>query len=87
MSGNTKTAKSSRAKGRDTEAAGLVPQSAIERRYGPDEALRELGFTHRMTLWRWRRRGLLGYYRIGNRIEYGEHHLRDFLARCERKAK
>jgi hypothetical protein len=83
MAGNTKTAKASEKKEKDAQAV----QPAIERRYDGDEAMRWLGCTHRLTLWRWRRRGLLGYYRIGNRIEYGEHHLREFLARCERKAK
>jgi hypothetical protein len=57
-----------------------------ESRYTEDELAQRLGRT-RITLWRWRRRKLLGYYQIGNRIEYGEHHLREFLARCERKAR
>lgn len=56
-----------------------------ETRYSEIEATHKLGFKNRLTLWRWRKRGLLDYYKIGNRIEYGEHHLAEFLARCERK--
>lgn len=58
-----------------------------ETRYTEDEAARMLGFQTRISLWRWRRRGMIGFYRIGNRIYYGDHHIREFLARCERKAK
>lgn len=87
MVGNTKTANPSRPNEMDTEAAMQAARWATEKRYNETEATRWLGFKNRLTLWRWRRRGLLGYYRIGNRIEYGEHHLREFLARCERKAK
>jgi hypothetical protein len=58
-----------------------------ETRYTEAEAARKLGFKNRLTLWRWRRRGLIGFYRVGQRVFYGDHHLREFLARCERKAK
>jgi hypothetical protein len=45
------------------------------------------GITNRITLHRKRKAKLIGFYRIGKRIYYGESHLREFLARCERKAK
>lgn len=61
--------------------------NANETRYTEEEAARRLGFKTRLTLWRWRRRGMIGFYQVGNRIFYGDHHLRDFLARCERKPK
>jgi hypothetical protein len=61
--------------------------NANETRYTELEATRKLGFKNRLTLWRWRKRGAIGYYLIGRQIWYGEHHLRDFLARCERKPK
>src|SRR5262249_35481946 len=72
---------------RDFSMTNKTNQNPVEKRYSEIEALRILGFKNRLTLWRWRRRGLLGYYRIANKIEYGEHHLSDFLARCERKPK
>jgi hypothetical protein len=49
--------------------------------------MRKLDIKNRITLWRWRRRGLLGFYRIGNKIYYGDSHISQFLARCERKAR
>jgi hypothetical protein len=58
-----------------------------ETRYSEAEAARRLGFKNRVTLWRARKRKLIGYYRIGNKIFYGENHLREFLVRCERKAR
>jgi hypothetical protein len=58
-----------------------------ESRYTGAEATRKLGFKNRLTLWRWRRRGLIGFYRIGNWIYYGDSHISQFLARCERKAR
>jgi hypothetical protein len=45
------------------------------------------GITNRVTLHRKRKAKLIGFYRIGNRIFYGESHIAEFLARCERKAK
>lgn len=45
------------------------------------------GITNRITLHRKRKAKLIGFYRIGNKIFYGETHLREFLSRCERKAK
>jgi hypothetical protein len=58
-----------------------------ESRYTEDEAAHKLGLKSRITLWRWRRRKLIGFYKIGNKVYYGDSHLRAFLARCERKAK
>jgi len=58
-----------------------------ETRYTENEAAKLLGFKTRLTLWRWRRRGMIGFYKVGNRVFYGDHHLRDFLARCERRPK
>lgn len=58
-----------------------------ENRYTEDEAARMIGFKNRITLWRLRKRKLIGHYVIGNRILYGDHHIQEFLARCERKAK
>lgn len=61
-----------------------------EKRYAEGEviALRLIpGITNRITLHRKRKARLIGFYRIGNKIFYGESHIRDFLARCERKAK
>ncbi len=58
-----------------------------ETRYTEDEVARLLGFKTRITIWRLRRRGLIGFYRIGYRIYYGDHHIREYLARCERKPK
>lgn len=45
------------------------------------------GITNRITLHRKRKARLIGFYRIGNKIYYGEGHIREFLARCERRAK
>lgn len=58
-----------------------------ESRYTEDETARILGFKNRITLWRARKRKAIGYYLMGNRIFYGERHIAEFLARCERKAK
>jgi hypothetical protein len=58
-----------------------------ESRYTETETLAKLGLKSRITLWRWRRRKLIGFYRIGNKIYFGDSHIREFLARCERKAK
>jgi hypothetical protein len=58
-----------------------------ESRYSEVELMRKLDIKNRITLWRWRRLKLIGFYRIGNKIYYGESHVREFLARCERKAR
>ena len=63
-----------------------MEEQKIEKRYSEAEAAELIGKT-RITLWRYRRLKRIGYYRIGANIEYGESHIRQFLARCERKAK
>ena len=45
------------------------------------------GITNRITLHRRRKAQLIGFYVIGKKIFYSESHIRDFLARCEQKAK
>lgn len=45
------------------------------------------GVTNRVTLHRKRKAKLLGFFKVGNRIFYGQRHIEEFLARCERKAK
>ena len=60
-----------------------------EKRYAESEviALRLIpGITNRITLHRKRKARLIGFYQIGNKIFYGESHIRDFLAQCEQKA-
>jgi len=64
-----------------------MSKSPIEKRYTETEALSLLGLKSRITLYRWRRLKLIGFYRQGNKVYYGDHHIRDFWARCERKAK
>lgn len=61
-----------------------------ERRYSESEVVAKgliPGITNRITLHRKRKAKLIGFYRIGNKIFYGENHIREFLSRCERKAK
>ena len=62
----------------------------IEKRYAESEVIALgliPGITNRITLHRKRKAKLIGFYRIGNKIFYGEHHIEEFMARCERKAK
>jgi hypothetical protein len=59
--------------------------SPQESRYTEVETARILGFKNRITLWRARKRKAIGYYLLGNRVFYGERHIAEFLARCERK--
>jgi excisionase family DNA binding protein len=40
----------------------------------------------RMSLFRWRRSGSLGHFRLGARVYYSPEHLTAFLSRSERKA-
>jgi hypothetical protein len=71
-----------------SETASENQNAAVnEPRYNEVEAAKKLGFKCRLTLWRWRRRGLIGFYKVGNRVLYGESHLNDFLLRCQRNAK
>ena len=62
---------------------------SIERRYTEAEAvqLKLFGIGCRITLHRWRKAKRVGFYRVGNRIIYGQSHIDDFWARAERKAK
>ena len=41
----------------------------------------------RVTFYRLRDEGKIGFYKIGNRIFYAPHHIQEFLARNERPAK
>jgi hypothetical protein len=45
------------------------------------------GITNRVTLFRKRKAKLIGFFKVGNQIFYGQRHIEEFLARCERKAK
>lgn len=36
-----------------------------------------------VTLWRARRRGAIGYYKIGGRVRYSDAHIREFLEAAE----
>jgi len=57
-----------------------------EKRYSEDEVvdLGLLGCRNRITLHRRRKAGVLGFYRIGGRVYYGEGHIKNYLASCER---
>jgi len=62
----------------------------IEKRWPESEVLALgliPGIINRVTLYRKRKAKLIGFYRVGNQIFYGQHHIEEFLARCERKAK
>jgi len=48
------------------------------------ELANRLGIS-RITVWRLRRAGKLSYYRIGRSIRYGERHVAEYLASCERR--
>lgn len=50
------------------------------------EAAQRIGVS-RITLLRARKRGEIGYYRIGSRVVYSESHIREFLAEAERKTR
>jgi hypothetical protein len=66
-----------------------VSNQINERRFSESEVIKQklLPVKNRITLHRWRKAKKLGFYRIGNKIFYGESHIRELLARCERKAK
>jgi hypothetical protein len=59
-----------------------------ERRYSEEEVIELglLGCKNRITLHRRRKAGLLGYYRVGGRVYYGQGHIEKYLAHCERNA-
>jgi hypothetical protein len=54
-----------------------------EARYTEKEVERILGLT-RVTLWRLRRDGLLGYYKLGGKLLFGQTHINAFLAKSNR---
>jgi hypothetical protein len=58
-----------------------------ERLYEETEVLTMLRLKTRNTLWQMRKRGEIGFYRVSDRVLYGESHLREFLEKCERRAK
>jgi hypothetical protein len=61
-----------------------------EARYSEREVIEKRlipGITNRITLHRKRKLRLIGFYKIGNKVFYGDSHISDFLTRCERKAK
>ncbi|MBI3649992.1 MAG: helix-turn-helix domain-containing protein [Acidobacteria bacterium] len=55
-----------------------------EKIFNENEVCRWLKIS-RVTAWRLRAAGLLGYYRIGKKIAYGHNHVNEFLANCEEK--
>jgi predicted site-specific integrase-resolvase len=60
------------------ESAGASTNNLSEK-----EAARALGIS-RISLFRLRRAGLIGYYCIGGRVLYSPEHLNDYLATVER---
>lgn len=50
------------------------------------EAAQRIGVS-RITLLRARKRGEIGFYRVGSRVIYSEAHIRAFLDDAERKAR
>jgi len=68
-----------------------MPETVLtEKRWSENEVVAlELipGIRNRITLFRKRKKNLIGFFKVGNRIFYGQRHIEEFLARCERKAK
>ncbi|MBK8304718.1 MAG: helix-turn-helix domain-containing protein [Chloracidobacterium sp.] len=60
----------------------MAEQIAIEKRFTEKEAAEIIGISQ-MTLIRKRNSRAIAFYRIGNRILYGESHLNAFLKSCE----
>jgi hypothetical protein len=58
-----------------------------ERLYDELEALKVLRLKTRNTLWRMRKRGEIGFYRVGDRVLYGQGHIDEYLRRCEQRPK
>ena len=60
-----------------------------EPRYSEAEVIARklLPATNRITLHRWRGKGLIGFLRIGGKVYYTQSHIESFLARCERPAR
>jgi len=61
-------------------------QESVQTCYSEMELARRLGVS-RITILRARQRGELGFYRIGARVVYADHHVQEFLAERERRAK
>ncbi len=61
------------------EEARFSETEVIEKKLLPTES--------RITLFRWRKKGLLGFLRIGSKVYYTRTHIETFLGRCERPAK
>lgn len=51
--------------------------------YSESAAAKVLGIS-RVTLLRMRKRGQIGFFRIGWRVVYSADHIQEFLDRCER---
>lgn len=64
-------------------------QVIAEPRFAESEVIEKqlLPVKSRITLHRWRLKKKIGFYRIGSKIFYGQSHIQQFLAGCERKAK
>ncbi|NOT64264.1 MAG: hypothetical protein HOP19_28950 [Acidobacteria bacterium] len=62
---------------------------SVEKRYTEAEAaeLKLFGIGCRITLHRWRKANRVSFYRVGNRVYYGESHVTEFWRRAERQAK
>lgn len=54
--------------------------------YSETQAAKRIGVS-RITLLRARKRGEIGFYRVGSRVIYSEAHIRAFLDDAERKAR
>jgi excisionase family DNA binding protein len=57
----------------------------LQSKYTEPELCSKLGVS-RVTIWRWRSAGKIGFCRFGGKVVYLERHVVDFLNRCERKA-
>ncbi|MBS1790512.1 MAG: helix-turn-helix domain-containing protein [Acidobacteria bacterium] len=61
-------------------------QDLVPVTFSEAEVAERLGIS-RVTAWRLRRAGKLSYYRVGRSIRYGERHIAEYLASCERQRK
>lgn len=60
-----------------------------EPRFSESEVINQklLPAKNRITLNRWRKKGLIGFLRIGGKVYYTQTQIENFLARCERPAR